>query len=28
MKMTGLKTEAVCRRYAIVGESDLHEAAA
>src|SRR5215831_6320339 len=28
MKMTGHKTEAVGRRYAIVGESDLHEAAA
>lgn len=28
MKMTGHKTEAVYRRYAIVGESDLHEAAA
>jgi integrase len=28
MKMTGHKTEAVYRRYAIVAESDLHEAAA
>lgn len=28
MKMTGHKTEAVYRRYAIVSESDLHEAAA
>ena len=27
MKMTGHKTEAVYRRYAIVSESDLHEAA-
>lgn len=28
MKMTGHKTEAVYRRYAIVSEQDLHEAAA
>ena len=27
MKMTGYKTEAVYRRYAIVSQSDLHEAA-
>ena len=27
MKMTGHKTEAVYRRYAIVSESDLREAA-
>jgi integrase len=27
MKMVGHKTEAVYRRYAIVSESDLHEAA-
>ena len=27
MKMTGHKTEAVYRRYAIVSEQDLHEAA-
>jgi hypothetical protein len=27
MKMTGHKTEAVYRRYVIVSESDLHEAA-
>ena len=28
MKLTGHKTEAVYRRYAIVSEQDLHEAAA
>jgi hypothetical protein len=28
MAITGHKTEAVCRRYAIVDESDLDEAAA
>jgi hypothetical protein len=27
MKMTGHKTEAIYRRYAIVNEQDLHEAA-
>jgi len=27
MKMTGHKTEAVYRRYALVSEPDLHEAA-
>ena len=27
MKITGHKTEAVYRRYAIVNEQDLHEAA-
>jgi integrase len=27
MKMTGHKTEAIYRRYAIVSEQDLHEAA-